>query len=88
MMVKPKVICVYPKTFFYRHHVEHRVKLYMPAEESFSSPLEFVDVTRTTETTLDAMSEKENCRTHGQVSRDSLYCMRSHLMDIHGPEGD
>ena len=32
--------------------------------------------------------EKENCRMHGQVSRDSFYWMRSHLMDIRGPGGE
>ena len=31
------------------------------------------------------LMEKENCRMHGQVSRDSLYWIRSHLMDKHGP---
>ena len=30
----------------------------------------------------------ENCRMHGQDSRDSLYWMRNHLMDIHGPVRD
>ena len=30
----------------------------------------------------------ENCQMHGQVSQDSPYWMRSHLTDIHGPEGD
>ena len=32
--------------------------------------------------------EKENCRMHEQASRDSLYQMRGHLMDIHGPGRD
>ena len=32
--------------------------------------------------------ENENCRMHGQVSRDSLYWMRRHLMEKHGPGGD
>ena len=30
----------------------------MPTEESFPVPLEYIDVTRTTNTTLDVMSEK------------------------------
>ena len=34
------------------------------------------------------LMEEETCRIHGQVSRDSFYWMRSHLMDIHGPGGD
>ena len=36
--------------FIYRHHVEPRVKLYVPTEESFPIPLKYIDVTRTTDT--------------------------------------
>ena len=60
------------------------VKLYVPTDESFPTPLKYIDVMRTTDTTLDVMSEKhiedywnvvdkENYRMHGQVSQDSLY---------------
>ena len=31
----------------YRHHVEPRVKLYSPREESFPTPVKYIDVTRT-----------------------------------------
>ena len=31
-------------SFIYRHHVEPRVKLYSPREESFSIPLKYIDV--------------------------------------------
>ena len=44
--------------FTYRHHVEPRVKLYMPREESFPIPLKYIDVTRNTNTSLDVMLEK------------------------------
>ena len=44
--------------FIYRHHVEPRVKLYVPTEESFPIPLKYIDVTRTTNITSDVMSEK------------------------------
>ena len=44
--------------FIYRHHVEPRVKLYMPKEESFPIPLKYIDVTRTTYTSPDVMLEK------------------------------
>ena len=44
--------------FIYLHHVEPRVKLYVPTEGSFPIPLKYIDVTRTTDTTLDVMSEK------------------------------
>ena len=44
--------------FIYRHHVEPRVKLYMPREEAFPFPRKYIDVARTTDTTLDVMSEK------------------------------
>ena len=42
--------------FFYRHHVEPRVKLYSPKEESFPIPLKYVDVSRTTHTNLDVLA--------------------------------
>ena len=38
--------------------MENRVKLYVPREESFPIPLKFIDVTRNTDTSLDAMLEK------------------------------
>ena len=41
--------------FIYRHHVEPRVKLYSPREESFQIPLKYIDVSRATSTTLDVM---------------------------------
>ena len=73
-----QAICVY------RHHLEPRVKLYVPREASFPVPLKYIDVTRTTSTSLDVMLEKyftiigtlmeiENCQKLGQVSRDSLF---------------
>ena len=49
--------------FIYRPHVEPRVKLYMPKEETFPIPMKYIDVTRTTYTSLDVMMEKhsEDC---------------------------
>ena len=44
-------------SFIYRHHVEPRVKLYSPREESFPIPLKYIDVSRTTHTHLDVMQE-------------------------------
>ena len=44
--------------FMYRHHVEPRVKLYVPREASYPIPLKYIDVTRTTDTSLDVMLEK------------------------------
>ena len=45
-------------SFIYRHHVEPRVKLYSPREESFPIPLKYIDVTRTTHTNWDVKQEK------------------------------
>ena len=45
-------------SFMYRHHVEPRVKLYSPREESFPIPLKYIDVSRTTHTNLDVMQER------------------------------
>ena len=44
--------------FICRHHVEPRVKLYSPREESFPIPLKYIDVTRTTHANLDVKQEK------------------------------
>ena len=44
--------------FIDRHHVEPRVKLYSPREESFPIPLKHIDVSRTTHTNLDVKQEK------------------------------
>ena len=44
--------------FIYRHHVEPRVKLYSPREESFPIPLRYFDVSRTTHTNLDVLQQK------------------------------
>ena len=44
--------------FIYRHHVEPRVKLFSPREESFPIPLKYIDVSRTTQTNLDVKQEK------------------------------
>ena len=43
--------------FKFRHHVEPRVKLHSPREESFPIPLKYIDVSRTTRTNLDVMQE-------------------------------
>ena len=44
--------------FIYRHHVEPRVKLYMLKEETFPIPMKYIDVTRTTKTSMDVLLEK------------------------------
>ena len=44
--------------FIYRHHVEPRVNLHSPREESFPLPLKYIDVYRTTHTNLDVKQEK------------------------------
>ena len=45
-------------SFIYRHHVEPRVKLYSPREESFPIPLKYIDVSKTTHTNVDVKQEK------------------------------
>ena len=44
--------------FIFRHHVLPRVKLYMPEEETFPIVTKYIDVTRTTHTSLDVMTKK------------------------------
>ena len=55
--------------FIYRHHVILRVKLYVPREETFPLPVKYVDVTRTTYTSLDVMVEK-NIADYWNVDED------------------
>ena len=82
--------------FIYRHHVESRVKLYSPREESFLFPLKYMDVTRTTHTNLDLMQESRiEDYWHIDESRDlsdswtGFLCWKKNLLtDICGPEGD
>ena len=44
--------------FIFRHHVEPRVKLYSPREESLPIPLKYIDVSRTTHTNLGVKQER------------------------------
>ena len=59
MMVKQEMISGPSHgNFIYRHHVEPRVKLYVPREESFPIPLRYIHATRATSTNLDVMLER------------------------------
>ena len=82
--------------FIYRHHVEPRVKLYLPREASFPIPLKYIDVTRAARKSLDKMLDKistiigtfmevENCHIRGHVSLGSPYWIRKHRMEKRGP---
>ena len=51
--------CSISGDFIYRHHVEPRVKLYVPREASFPFPLKYIDVTRATSTSLDVMLDEK-----------------------------
>ena len=44
--------------FIYRHHVQPRVTLHSPREESFPIPLKYIDVSRTIRTNLDVEQER------------------------------
>ena len=77
--------------FIYRHHVEPRVRLYVPKEESFPTPLKYIDVTRTTHTKQDVLQEKrkDDCWNvdakksfleSGKYSRSS-HCWKNNLQE-------
>ena len=80
-------------SFIYRHHVEPRVKLYSPREESFPIPLKYIDVTRTTHANLDVKQERriddfgtsmgQDTRILGQVSHNLLCWKKKLLKDGH-----
>ena len=65
--------------FIYRHHVEPRVKLSSPREESFLVPLQYIDIFRTTHSNLvrrkasmiiGILMALETCLILGQVSHN------------------
>ena len=71
--------------YIYRHHGEPRVKLYVPKEESFPLPFEYIDLVSRTNTTLDVLLESRiddywNVDGDGPLSPSSRY----HLKDICG----
>ena len=85
--------------FICHQHVESRVKLYVPREQSFLIPLKYIDLAGNADTSLDVLMEKilmitgawkkkENYQMQGQVSQDLFCWTNGHLTDIHGPEGD
>ena len=45
--------------YIYRHHVQRRVKLYVPKGGSFPLPLKYIDPVRRAHTTLDALLESQ-----------------------------
>ena len=85
--------------FIYRHHVEPRVKLYSPREESFPIPLKYIDVSilhiriwmsskRNASMIIGISMGLETCQILGQVSHNLLYWMKNLPTDICGPGGD
>ena len=88
-----------PGNFIYRHHVEPRVKLYSPREESFPNPLKYVDVSRTlirmwmsskndASMTIGISMGQEICPIIGQISLNLLHKKRNLQTDFCGPGGD
>ena len=58
MTDKPETIRGRSKgNYIYRHHVEPRVQLHVPKEESFPIPQRYIDVVKRTHTTLDVLLE-------------------------------
>ena len=61
---------------FNRHpHVVPRVKLYMPKEDTFRVPMKYIDVTRTTCTSLDVLLEKYGRLLERRWSKRIIGCM-------------
>ena len=62
--------------FIYRHHVEPRVKLFMP-EKSFPVPFKNIDVTRNTHTSLDVQGGRVVTSGHFFiVSNHKVFCLK------------
>ena len=86
-------------SFIYGHHVEPRVQLFSPREESFPIPLNYIDVSRTTHTNLMLSKSaasmiiaislgQEICLIIGQVLLSYFYWKKTLQMDMCGPGGD
>ena len=78
--------------FIYRHHVEPRVKLYLPRDESFPIPLKYIDVSRNTQTNLDVKQEKridDNWNIDGSRDLSDLWTGLTQftLLDEKAPDG-
>ena len=100
MSVKQAMIsCPFSGNYIHRHHVEQRVKLYVPREGSFPISQRYIDVTRAARTILDVMLERPMedywkkseekprfIRFVGRGSHDSPYWKRNFQMSFHGPE--
>ena len=76
-------------SFIYRHHVEPRVKLYSPREESFPIPLKYILMSskRNASMITGISMGLETCLIFGQVSHN-LLSTKKLLTDILGPGGD
>ena len=61
--------------FVYRHHVEPRVKLYSPREESFLIPLKYIDIFRTTHTNLEGQGDGSPRHVENRRRRGSRTCV-------------
>ena len=78
--------CSIQGDFIYRHHIEPQLQFYVPKEETFSIPLQYIDVTRSTYTNLDVLQEKRiddywnvngNQSLSGPVERiDEIYVLK------------
>ena len=68
--------------FICRHHVEPRVKLYVPKEESFPTPLKYIEVTRNTHTSLDVLLEK-NIEDYWNVDGERIIRCMDMFHNIH-----
>ena len=73
--------------FVHRHHVEPRVKLYVPREESLPIPMKYIAVTRTTRTSLDVLLEKNMDDHWDRGWRKKIIRCRDRFHKIHFIEG-
>ena len=78
--------------FIFRHHVETRVKLFSPREESLPVPLKYIDVSSTTQTSLDVMQEGRvddswNIDGSRDLSASSTVFTQFTLLDEKTPDG-
>ena len=78
--------------FICRHHVEPRVQLYSPREESFPIPLKYIDVSRTARTNLEVMQERRiddcwNIDGSGDLSDSWIGFTQFTLLEEKPPDG-
>ena len=84
--------CTIARNYIHRHHVEPSVELYVPEEESFPMPFQYVDAVRRTNATLNVLLERRiddywNVVGDGDLSAPWTGCTQLTILIAKHPDG-